>query len=302
MKQRLTFRFGIRHFLLLVLPPAVILCIGILAFFGILVYKTAHPAVISESVNPSLYLLPSLEVTFPSRNGPDISGWWIPGLKGAPGIVLVPGYGMSRSEVLSLAAVLHEIGFNLLTYDQRGNGASKKSSTLGLFETDDLLNAIQFLKSRPESNKGRIGVWGVDVGAFAALKAASSVPEIEAIAVDGVFESPYDFLDLRIYEDFGFNNPLVRLGCRQMFRLAHVSAIGTGRAEIPIRALSNRMILFIEGENRKKLSSLTSVLYNKLQPRKEMISFKASRIHMMSVEDLKNYDRQVANFFHVNLQ
>jgi pimeloyl-ACP methyl ester carboxylesterase len=301
MKQRLTFRFGIKRFLLLVLPPAAILFIGILAFFGILVYKAVHPAAIPESVHPSLYLLPSLEVTFPSSNGLDISGWWIPGLKGAPGIVLVPGYGMSRSEVLSLAAVLHENGFNLLTYDQRGNG-SRKSSTLGLYETDDLLSAIKFLKSRPESNRSRLGVWGVDVGAFAALKAAASIPEIGAIAVDGVFESPYDFLDLRIKEDFGFNNPLLHLGCRQMFRMAHVSAIGTGRAEIPIRALSNRMILFIEGENRKTLSSLTSALYNKIQPRKELISFKASRIHMMNVEDLKNYDRQVANFFHVNLQ
>jgi hypothetical protein len=37
-------------------------------------------------------------------------------------------------------------------------------------------------------------------------------------------------------------------------------------------------------------------------PQKELISFKMARIHSMSGEDLKNYDRQVVNFFHLNLR
>ncbi len=296
-------KFRIRHILLLVLPPAAILIIGILAFLGILVYKVAHPAAVPESVNPSFFLLPSLEVAFPSSGGPEIPGWWIPGLKGSPGIVLVPGYGMSRADVLSLAAALHGEGFNLLIYDQRGNGASpRESSTLGLYETDDLIQAIKFLQTRQESNRSLVGIWGVDIGALAAMKAAAIVPEVGAIVVDGAFESPYDFLGLQIHEKFGLSFPLLQFGCRQIFRLSHVSANSSLNAQFPIHALSNRMILFIKGENRKKLGSLTSALYNKIEPRKEMISIKTSRIHMMEGEDLKNYDRQVVNFFHVNLR
>ena len=30
----------------------------------------------------------------------EIPGWWIPGLKGAPGIILAPGYGMARVRIL----------------------------------------------------------------------------------------------------------------------------------------------------------------------------------------------------------
>ncbi len=303
MKRRLRARIGIGKFSRAFLPAAAILFVGILALFGFLVYKVTHPASIPEPVNPSFYLLPSLEVTFSSSDRPEIPGWWIPGLKGAPGIVLSPGYGMSRSDVLSLAAVLHGSGFNLLIYDQRGSGTSpRKPSTLGLYETEDLIQAIQFLKSRPESNRDRLGIWGVDVGALAALRAAASVPEAQAIAVDGAFESPYDFLDLQISEDFGLNYPILHFGCRQIFGLLHIGAISAINAQIPLQALSNRVILFIEGENRRSLGLLTSALYKKIQPQKELISFKASRIHMMSGEDLKSYDRQVASFFSVNLQ
>jgi pimeloyl-ACP methyl ester carboxylesterase len=303
MKQRLILGLRIKSYLLLILPPALILITGILAFFGILTYKVAHPAAVPEAVNPSFFMLPSLDVSFASKAGPDISAWLIPGLKGAPGIVLLPGYGMTRSDILSLGAALHEEGFNLLIYDQRGSGAApRESSTFGLYETDDLVNAIQFLQMRPESNRARIGVWGVDSGAFAALKAAAVIPEITAVAADGAFESPDEFLDIQVYENFGFKQPSVQFGCRQIFHLAHVSGRSFLKNPFPIHALSDRMILFIQGENRRQLGSLTSGLYNKIQPRKEMISLKTSRIHMMDGEDQKSYDRQVANFFHVNLQ
>jgi pimeloyl-ACP methyl ester carboxylesterase len=303
MKRRLPAWIGVDRFFRTLLPAAAILLAGILALFGFLVYTVAHPAAIPEPVNPSYYLLPSLEIVFSSSDRPNIPGWWIPGLRGAPGIVLSPGYGMSRSDTLSLAAVLHGSGFNLLIYEQRGVGTSpRKPSTLGLYETDDLLQAIQFLKSRPESNRARLGIWGVDVGAFAALRASASVPEAQVIAVDGAFESPYDFLDLRISEDFGLNYPILKFGCRQVFGLLHLGAASALNAQLPLQALSNRVILFIEGENRRGLGLLTSALYKKIQPQKELISFKTSRIHMMSGEDLKSYDRQVANFFSVYLQ
>ena len=47
---------------------------------------------------------------------------------------------------------------------------------------------------------------------------------------------------------------------------------------------------------------MTTRIFNALKPHKEMISFKTARVHTMSGEDLKSYDRQVASFFHMNLQ
>src|SRR5512136_2299252 len=107
-----------QQLLRLILPAAIILVVAIVGLFGSLVYRVTHPGAVAEAAKPSHYLLPSLDVTFPSEEGLEIEGWWIPGLKGGPGIVLAPGIAMNRSDALSLALLLHEGGFNLLIYDE----------------------------------------------------------------------------------------------------------------------------------------------------------------------------------------
>jgi len=303
MKPQAPAKIQIGKFCRTVFPAVAILLIGVTLILGFFVYKISHPGAVPESVNPSHYLLPSLDVLMFSANGKPIPAWWIPGLKGGPGIILAPGYGMSRSDPLSLAAALHEKGFNLLIYDQRGSGgAPRGASSLGVYETEDMLGAVQYMRDRPESDGRKIGIWGVDIGALAGLKAAGVSPEVRSIAADSVFQSPSDFLSYRIEEDFGVNNRLLQLGCYQIFRLVHIRGSISSSVEIPLRQLSDRNILFIKGENRRQLGYLTTGIYDALKPQKELISFKTARTHLMSGEDLKNYDRQVVNFFHLNLK
>jgi pimeloyl-ACP methyl ester carboxylesterase len=286
-----------------IFPAAAILFVGLFVIFAVFVYKISYPGAVLESTNPSHYLLPSLDLGTPADNGDLIYGWWIPGLKGAPAIILAPGYGMNRSDALSLAVGLHNDGFNLYVYDQRGSGNSPRGpSTLGLYETEDMLTAVRLLRDRPEVNRDRIGIWGVDIGALAALKTAAVFNEIRAIAADSVFESPRDFLSYRITEEFGMENRLLQFGCYKVFQLFHLRGSLSAGEKIPLRALADRNILFIKGENRRRLGSLTTEIYDAVLPQKELISFKAARIHSMSGEDLKNYDRQVVNFFHLNLR
>ena len=287
----------------IVFPAAAILLIGLFILFSVFVYRISHPGPVPESVAPSHYLLPSVDLSAPAANGDMMYGWWIPGLKGAPGIVLAPGYGMNRADALSLAVGLHHAGFNLFVYAQRGSGDSPQGgSALGLSETEDMLTAVQLVLDRPEVNRERIGIWGVDIGALAALKAAAAFPQIRAIAADSAFQSPRDFLSYRIAEEFGLDNALVQFGCYQVFRLFHLRGSLSADKTLPLKALSNCNILFIKGENRGSLGSLTTEIYDAVQPQKELISFKTARIHTMSGEDLKNYDRQVVNFFHLNLR
>jgi len=302
MKRPVSAKVQVGRFLRMVLPGALILVSGILGIFGVLVYRITHPGAVPEAANPSHYLLPSLDVTWSANDRSEIAGWWIPGLKGAPGVVLVPGFGMSRSDALSLALPLHEEGFNLLVYDSRGSGAAPRgASSLGLRETDEMLAALRFIKGRSEVDAQNLGIWGVDVGARAALEAAALVPEVRAVAADGAYDTVLDFVDVRLQEDLGFENRILEFGCRQMFKLVQLGSATLLSRQLPTGPLANRSILFIQGENRKNLGKLTEALYGRIQPQKEMVTLKTARIHLMSGEELKNYDRQVATFFHLNL-
>ena len=298
MKQRLPAKVRIFKLLKKMLIAFVILGVVVVAIPSVLFFKISRPDSVGEQLNPSYYLLEFSDIRATSDDGKDINGWWIPGEQGFAGIVLSPGYGMSRSDVLSLATALHLKGFNILIYAQRGSSASAdKTSTFGIEESGDLLSAIHFIQSRPESDQTRIGIWGVDVGAYSALLAAASIPEVKAVAADSVFESPYEFLDLMIDEEYGLNSRMLQFGCRQVLRLfCKATGSPVGR-EMPFEDLSNCTFLFIIGENRKKLGRLTTSLYSKMPPKKEIISFGTSRIHMMKGEEFQDYDRQVTDFF-----
>jgi pimeloyl-ACP methyl ester carboxylesterase len=296
-------KVSIRKLWWIIFPAGSILLIGFVGILSFLVYKTSHPGAVPESVAPSLYFLPSLEITIPSKGSDGLPGWWIPGLKDAPGIILAPGYGMNRSDALSLATALHESGFNILIFNQRGNGATPKGAcTLGLNEAEDMTAAIRLLRDRPESDPKRMGIWGVDIGAHAALKAAADFIGVRAIAVDSAYAAISDFLDYRIEEDFGLENQFIKFSGYQIFKLTNILSSLSAKTSFQLQALSDRKILFIKGENRKSLMASTTALYDKILPRKEMISLKTARIHSMSGDDLRNYDMQVASFFQLNLR
>ena len=302
MTQRLSAKSYFIANIKLILPAAIFLIAGLIAVPVLVVYLVTHSET-QESLNPSYYLLSSSDIRITANEGTEISGWWIPGEEGSAGIVLAPGYGMSRSEALSLAAALHDKGFNILIFGQRGSSASsEKSSTLGLKEKEDMLLAVQFLQSRPESDRSRVGIWGVDIGAYSALQAAISVPEVRAIAADSVYESILDFLDIRIEEELNLDNGLLQFGCRQVFRLLHIPSGSLGSLKLPVEQLPDRPYLFITGENRKRLGQLAATLYEKLPSKKEIVSLKTSRVRLTKGNESKEYDSEVADFFQQYLQ
>src|SRR6266496_3483321 len=171
MRRKAPTRIRLKKFVWVVLPGVLILVAGLAVFLGLGAYRITHPAPAAESVNPSHFLLPAQDVRWTSTDGTEFAVWWIAGPSdSAPGIILAPGYGMNRADALSLALLLRENGFHLLIYEQRGCGAAPQGkSTLGLLETDDMQAALDFMLARPGVNRDRAGIWGVDIGARAAL-------------------------------------------------------------------------------------------------------------------------------------
>lgn len=299
MTQRQPAKVRIFNSVRIFLPITVILVACVITFPIVIFYKISHPPAPAEPTQPALYVLQSKDIEVSSGGTSGISGWWIPGEESSAAIVLAPGYGMCRSDALSLAAVLNKKGFNLFIYGQRGSSSSvEKASTFGLKEREDMLRVLEFIRN---SGSTRIGIWGVDIGAYAALWAASSLPEVRAIAADCPYESILDFMEVRIKEEFNLDNRLLNFSCRQIFRLRYITSGVLKDRQIAIEPLSDRSVLCITGENRKALGHLSMVLYEKLPSKKEKVEFKNSRIRLMKGDSLREYDTRVAEFFQQNL-
>src|SRR5438128_9965503 len=79
--------------------------------------------------------------------------WFFPGLKSAPTILLCPGYGEGREELLPLATGLQEQGYNVALVQFTADKAKSIESTLGYSEVQQLRAALSMLAPRTDVEK-----------------------------------------------------------------------------------------------------------------------------------------------------
>ncbi len=167
-----------------------VLIAALIAFFiGIPVVRAidaVHPARVQVCCEtPADWGFQFENVTFPSRDGVFLSGWYIPSQNGGT-IILTHGYGSNRLGLADQAKVLAQHGFGVLMYDMRGHGDSAVApSTRGWLEVNDVLGALDYLKQRPGVDSTRIGAFGFSIGGQATLRAAALAVEIKAVVADG---------------------------------------------------------------------------------------------------------------------
>jgi dipeptidyl aminopeptidase/acylaminoacyl peptidase len=129
--------------------------------------------------------LPVIDITFYNWRGELLSGWLSRITPQAPVIILTHGTPGNRVSMLQRAAFLYKHGYNVLLFDFQSYGQSQGvMSTLGMVESEDILAAISFLHSLPETMYSKIGVLGLSMGATAAVLAASRSSDIVALVAE----------------------------------------------------------------------------------------------------------------------
>ncbi len=157
-------------------------------------YSATRPPKILSKITPQNFGLEYETVIFETKDDLKLRGWWVPSkTSGAKTIVILHGYPADKGDVLPALLFLAP-KYNLFLFDFRYLGQSEGVySTAGAKEIDDLLSAIEYLKTR---NISEVGVWGFSMGGAVALMAAREAPEIKAI----VSEAAYARLKLMAYE------------------------------------------------------------------------------------------------------
>jgi uncharacterized protein len=187
----------------------VLICSSLLAFTytGLslviatqLVYIPQKPV----TTTPGAFGMQYRDVTFPSRgDGIALQGWFIPGhlpdgtLTASRTLIFVHGTRTNRADpitdLLQLQTDLAKHGFAILAFDMQGMGDSPPAPlSLGYFEQNDVLGAVDFLRTGPLHfpQLGRphtIGGWGISMGGATLLLVAAHEPAIRAVASDSAY-------------------------------------------------------------------------------------------------------------------
>jgi uncharacterized protein len=268
--------------------------VAITAISGFLIYQMVRPARTPASFDLTVMMGHPTSFSFPLADGSTREGWFFPGLRGAPTIVVAHGYRQQRADVLTLVTALQEQQFNAFLFDFTGHGTSPGVTTLGYKETEELRSAVQALSGRDDVDPKRFGLWGADMGGYAVLRLAASDPRIAAIAVDNAYGDPRDMVRVQVNRSGLTAIPGVSLFSDAGFRLLNFSF----RHEPPVRMGMIQGIpkLFVESDDQPALASLLVRLFNSAPEPKQLLSFRVGYADM-SDEERKNYESQMVSFF-----
>ena len=232
-------------------------------FTNILTRGRYHYPDPNDGKTPTSYGLNFRWVEFPSTDGISLRGWYIPAPGAARGtIIYCHGLNRTRVEMLPMAAFAHALGYNGLLLDFRHSGQSGGAvTTLGYNERYDVLGAVRFALAEEEAARPVV-VWGVSMGAAAALMAAADSQEIAGVISDSTFLSFADTAKhhLKLF----LHLPAFPIAYEVMYWSGwrggfHVSDFDLEKA---VDRISPRPILFIGVEDDRRMPpSIAKALY-----------------------------------------
>ncbi len=314
-------RFG-KKISRLLLPILLLLVVALVLALASIVYGIIIPPRRSYLVTPQTFStisgtgrgLKVTEETWRNRDGTSARGWLLRGTEGAPAVVFLHRYGGDRSLLLNLGMKISEAtNCTILWPDLRGHGLNPpvQWTSFGTRESDDLLAALDFLRSLKGDSQNkligeRVGVYGVELGAYAALRAAVSDTSIEVLALDSVPRNQDEMIESAVRNDVRVNTSALvspaRLATRIFFLRKYDNKSSCGMAA----ALSERRVLLLAGEDdgylRESTKSLIPCFPNpaNLETRTDL-PLSGFTLPSATGEQGEGYDRPVIDFFVKNL-
>lgn len=250
-------RFG-KKLIKSLLPILLILFVALLIALGAIVRSITRPPRQAFFVTPQSFthisgrVLKVTDETWRNRDGTTARGWLLRGAEGAPAIVLLHRYGGDRSWLFNLGVKLNEASnATILWPDMRGHGLNPpvKWTAFGVREGDDTLAALDFLRSLkgdngPQLIGERFGVYGVELGAYAALRAASEDSTIQAVVLDSLPRTPDELVNATLGHKLGVSNSALLFPARVATRVYFVGKYDNASScDLAARVKSARVFL-----------------------------------------------------------
>lgn len=268
-----------------------------LAIAGFLVYRIVKPQRTSSEINMN---------TFPGR--PDAvqfsvvglgtrEGWFFPGLRGAPTIILCHGYESSRSELLTLVSALQDHQYNVFVFDFAAHGANPGVTTFGYKEAGELRTAIDTLAARNDVDPASFGLWGYNLGAYAALREAETDKRVRALVLDSVYDEPKQMVKVEVNNTGLSVFPLMVRSAELSFDWLNYQYKQEPPLSRRLSALTGIPKLFIEANDQPELAGLTRDLFVKAPEPREQVVIPHGNFAGLGDDDKRTYENRIVTFF-----
>ena len=269
-----------------------------MAISSVLMYWIVKPQRTSSEINMESFPGRPDEVTFTVAGGlGERKGWFFPGLRGAPTIVLCHGYQSSRGELLTLVSALQDHQYNVFVFDFAAHGANAGVTTFGYRESDEVRSAIDTLARRNDVDPARFGLWGYNLGAYAALREAEKDTRVQALVLDSVYDDPKQMVKIGVEKTGVGGFPLMVRSAQTGFEWLNYAYKNDPPLSVRLKTLSNVPILFIQAADDPELSGITRTMFLKApEPREQAIVAHGNFVNLPD-DEKRTYENRVVSFF-----
>src|SRR5215213_9836277 len=303
------------------LPIALVIVLAVVGAFSILVYCVTRPTKRPYVVTPESFARISgraikvTDETWTNRDGKRARGWLLKGAEGAPGVVLLHRYGGDRSWLFNLGVKINETtNFTILWPELRGHGENPliNWTSLGAHEGEDVLAAIDFLHTLKSENQKQLvgenlGVYGVELGAYSALKAAAHEGRIKVLVLDSITASPDELLNSAVANCVGIDNGFVQYLSRAAMKTYMLGGYDATAACELAHTVRDQRVLLLSGAEAGRLRQATASLQScfptpgNVEARTDL-PLSGYSLPSATGEQGEAYDRVVIEFFDRNLR
>jgi fermentation-respiration switch protein FrsA (DUF1100 family) len=138
------------------------------------------------------------DLTITSPDGLKLVGWFVPSQNGAV-IIMQHGYKSTRQELLNEAEMMVRHGYGVLLTTVRAHDYSDgELITFGMYEVNDMDAWYQYLLTRDDIDKDKIGMLGNSYGGMLVIQYASVNKNIKAVVADSAFSSLNDTVETSV--------------------------------------------------------------------------------------------------------
>jgi pimeloyl-ACP methyl ester carboxylesterase len=186
-------------------------------------------------------------------------------------------------------------------FDFIGHGDSKAHTTLGLVESQELQAALNAVAKRDDVDPNRFGLWGANLGAYAALAVAEHDPRVRAYALESAYEKPDDFLRFQVRKSGLARIPFVeRLGVFA-FQWENKRDRDILPLSIALGTVATDSKLYLEANDEPFLALETREMYLKSPEPKQQAELNTGNYAAMSDDAKRVYENRLLGFFLLNL-
>lgn len=300
------------------LPIVLLVVLVLLCTVGYLAYTVTHPRTRAYLVTPERFLQLSSEhgvkatgETWANRDGSTARGWLLRGAEGQPSVILLHRYGADRSWLLNLGIKINETtGYTVLWPDLRGHGENPLVgwTSFGSREGEDVLAALDYLRTLKTAQGAplvgeRAGLYGVELGAYAAMLAATRDAKVHALVLDSVPAGADALLRDAVRERVGLDNGLVQGLARMGTGIYLLGSYSNVPACQLAAQLAGRRVLLLTGEDAPETLRAQTAEVARCFPQQASLEVKSDlpltgfNLPSATGEQGELYDRRVIDFF-----